>query len=94
MKNALGLSLLLALGVTACNPIEEIEEEVDCNDLCNRYRTCYDEGYDVAACEDRCGEFVDGGDPAAANSCDACLDSNSCATTPFNCAAECEGLLP
>jgi hypothetical protein len=93
MKKALGFSFVLALFAVACNPVEEIEEEVDCNDLCTRYRDCYDTTYNVDACNDRCGELVDGGDPAAANSCDACLDSNSCAGS-FECVDECYGLIP
>lgn len=93
MKKALGLSFAIALLAVGCNPVEEIEEEVDCNDLCTRYRDCFDSSYDVGACNSRCGELVDGADPAAANDCDSCLDMNAC-TESFGCADDCYGLIP
>lgn len=91
--NSLG-PLLLLLVVTGCaNPIEEIDETVDCTDLCNRYRDCYDSSYDTAACRGRCEELADGADPGAANDCDACLDPRAC-TEAFACVDACYGLLP
>jgi hypothetical protein len=90
----LGIIVLCALGGVGCQsgPIHDIDVEVDCNDLCNRYRDCYDSSYDVVACRNRCDE-TNNTDPASANECDTCLDSRSC-TEAFACADECYGLLP
>ncbi len=79
-----------------CSATTEIDEEVDCRDVCNRYQSCYDSSYDTAACRDRCGALVDavGGDPRAANECDTCMDDRSCFSAVFNCAQPCEGILP
>ena len=82
----------LALGATACAPIEEIDRTVDCNDVCNRYADCFDSGYDRASCRDRCADVVDN-DPRAANDCDTCLDGRACSES-FPCTDECFGIVP
>ncbi len=82
----------IALGLAACNPVETIDRAVDCNDLCNRYKDCFDVDYDVDSCRDRCDEMATN-DPMLANNCDACLDGHSCVGA-FTCAGECSGLLP
>lgn len=87
------LALTAALAVGCVNPVEEIDETVDCIDLCNRYRDCYDSAYDVDACRGRCEELADGADPRAANDCDTCLDGRACVES-FPCADECYGLIP
>lgn len=88
------LLALCALGALGCQsgPIHDLDVEVDCNDLCNRYRDCFDSTYDSVACRDRCDETANA-DPAAANECDTCLDSRSCSES-FACTSECYGLLP
>lgn len=81
------------LGGPGCaNTIQEIDQAVDCNDLCNRYADCFDSEYDRAACRDRCNETVDN-DPRAANDCDTCLDDRACSES-FTCGNECFGLIP
>lgn len=85
----------LALGtITGCanDPVHEIDMAVDCADVCNRYRDCFDASYDTDACRARCHDMVDH-DPNAANACDACLDGESCVSS-FTCADECQGILP
>lgn len=78
------------------NPVTEIDESVDCMDLCERYRSCFDADYDTGACRERCNGLVDadGGRPRAANDCDTCLDDRSCTSAVFTCNTECAGLLP
>ncbi|MDQ3034863.1 MAG: hypothetical protein M3Y87_20805 [Myxococcota bacterium] len=87
-------SFALALGCS--NPVDEIDEEVDCANVCDRYRDCYDASYDTGACRDRCGTMTDAasGDPHAADACDACLDDRSCIEATFTCTSECSGILP
>ncbi len=90
------LLLTTALAVGCQNPITEIDESVDCMNVCDRYRSCFDSAYDTAACRNRCEGLVDadGGRSQAANDCDACMDENSCASAVFGCATPCAGILP
>jgi hypothetical protein len=94
MLTTLGF-LALTAGLGACaNPVDEIDEEFDCNNLCNRYRDCYDANYDTGACRNRCQGVVDGSDPNRADACDACLDPRSCLEAAFSCSTECRDILP
>lgn len=97
----LDLILVLALPVVAVlggcrDPIMQIDQSVDCRDVCERYRMCYDVSYDTAACRNRCEGFVhgDGGHSSAADDCDMCMDATSCATAVFSCSTRCAGILP
>lgn len=83
---------LFGIGAVACAPVDEIDMAVDCANLCDRYRDCFDSDYDTGACRDRCHEMVDR-DPRVANECDTCLDSRACSES-FSCADECSGLIP
>jgi hypothetical protein len=91
----LGVWAMTTIGGCA-NPVEEIDESVDCADICDRYRDCYDDSYDTGACRNRCNGLVDGenGDPHAADACDACLDERSCVESAFTCGGACAGILP
>lgn len=88
--------LALTAAVGCSNPIDAIDERVDCRNICDRYRDCYDNDYDTEACRDRCDERVDGegGDPNAADRCDGCLDDRSCVEATFSCVDECAGIIP
>ena len=83
-------------GLGCSNPITEIDESVDCQDICDRYRSCYDADYDTGACRGRCEALVDadGGRPGAADDCDACMNDRDCTTTAFACSVECAGIVP
>jgi hypothetical protein len=83
-----------ALCATGCIATE-VDQSVDCRDVCDRYSTCYNASYDTAACRNRCEGFVDtDGHSQAANACDACMDDTSCAAAVFTCSTECSGILP
>lgn len=87
--------LLMVLGTIAgCknDPVHEIDMAVDCDNVCNRYRDCFNTSYNTDNCRSRCHEMVDR-DPNAANACDSCLDAASCIGA-FGCASECQGILP
>jgi hypothetical protein len=88
---AIALTLALA-SVSGCS---DIEEAIDCADICNRYADCYDIDYDTGACASRCRanadddrDFAD-----AANACETCLDDRSC-TGSFVYTEECRGVVP
>lgn len=77
----------------AKDPIHQIDMQVDCENICNRYRDCYDASYNTSGCQDRCHAMVNH-DPNSANACDSCLDAHTCTTTPFSCGVQCQGILP
>ena len=94
MRTAFALSSMLSLAFAmGCNPATEIDESVDCRDVCDRYRSCFNASYDTAACRNRCEGLVDadGGRPRAANDCDTCMDDRSCVSAVFTCQVPCAG---
>ena len=91
------LAVAAALGAVApavsCN---SVETAFDCQDVCSRYRDCYDANYDVGACRDRCRENAE--DSAAkrakADACESCIGDKSCLSATFSCAGDCSSILP
>ncbi|MEI8257141.1 MAG: hypothetical protein WCJ30_15820 [Deltaproteobacteria bacterium] len=73
-----------------------IDAAIDCDTICNRYKTCFDGNYDVAACATRCRSHSDT-DTAyrrAANTCNACITNRACASATFVCGTECSSMIP
>lgn len=90
---AIGLGFLLIGG---CSADDEIKQEIDCFSICQRYSECFDEDYDVSACQDRCEDEADQ-DPTFADdieACDRCIDDESCAGGLLSCTTECAGIVP
>ena len=81
----LGCAFALTLGLVTVG-CGEVEELVDCADICESYDDCLDGRVDRSDCIDRCEESGSGID-----ACDACLDSedNSC----LDCSIECSDQL-
>lgn len=99
MRNMLSLGFLVAASITGIgcsDPIMAVDQSVDCNDICSRYRDCYNSAYDVSACRSRCENYVhgDGGHGDQANQCDMCVDPQSCSTVAFACGTQCAGIVP
>lgn len=85
-----------ALSFSACNADEEIENEIDCQAICQRYSDCFDGDYDVSGCQDRCENDVDSGELTfnEVDACSDCIDDRSCASGTLSCATECVGIVP
>jgi hypothetical protein len=84
---------LTSFGTIAC---DKVDEAFDCQQVCTRYRDCYDSGYDVSGCESRCRTNA-ANDPSvqqAADTCDNCIGDKSCASATFNCAGSCGTIVP
>jgi hypothetical protein len=96
MRSCLLMLLLCSTALCASGCLAtEVDQSVDCRDVCDRYQSCYDASYDTAACRGRCEGYVDtDGHSQAANGCDACMDDTSCAAAIFTCGSECSGILP
>lgn len=68
----------------------------DCQSVCQKYKDCYDSGYDVGKCRDQCRAMADHDDTwqSKADSCASCIDDKSCVGATFSCATECGGIVP
>ncbi|TNE43228.1 MAG: hypothetical protein EP343_34025 [Deltaproteobacteria bacterium] len=84
---------VLCVGGLACGVIDDL---VDCDKICNRYKTCFDSEYNVASCRDRC--FNQSRNNAEynrrANDCSACIETRACASSAFACGVTCIGIVP
>ncbi|HEX4508542.1 MAG TPA: hypothetical protein VH328_00610 [Burkholderiaceae bacterium] len=95
----LAASLMAGIVVTAstladgCGKADEI---FDCQSVCTRYRDCYDSGYDVDGCRQRCRDNSDSNPSIRqdADTCEACIDDKSCVSAPFTCGASCSSIVP
>ena len=74
---------------------DTVDAAFDCQQVCTRYKDCYDSNYDVGKCRDRCR--ADAEDDAAkrqkADDCEACIGDKSCLSATFSCATQCAGVV-
>jgi len=102
MKNRFKIAALLCFGLSAVSvvgcsdTVDEVKDEIDCHQVCNRYQDCVDPDYNIDACEDRCEADADDSEARRnkLRACDDCLEDKSCPESVFNCATECGGILP
>ncbi len=91
---------ILALGlVVACDggddPIEQIDEDMTCGSICDRYKDCFDDTYDDEACKENCLDRADDPDHEdEENVCWECVKGASCTQAAFTCINECVGIVP
>ena len=73
-----------------------VQNAVDCNGICNRYKTCFDANYDVGKCESNCRDNANSNKDYMNNveACNSCIDDKSCASATFNCAGPCTTVVP
>jgi hypothetical protein len=90
------LGLFAAAGCSEDNdPIEQLDEASDCNEICETYQMCFDEDYDVDACQDECTDRADDPDHRdQEEECSNCIDEASCTGAAFSCATDCIGIVP
>jgi hypothetical protein len=74
----------------------EADRFFDCQDVCSRYKTCFDSTYDVGTCRSRCRDKAgaDTNFEKRADDCENCIDDKSCSEATFKCATECAGVVP
>jgi hypothetical protein len=85
--------LLLGTLATGC---DTIDNAIDCDGICSRYKSCYDSAYDSDACASRCRSNAGKDDTymSKADSCNSCIGDKSCLSATFNCAGQCAGIVP
>ena len=80
--------------IVASTGCQEAENAYNCDQICDRYRDCFDANYDATACQSRCeNKAEESGFADKAESCEACVDDRSC-TGSFSCVDECVGIVP
>lgn len=74
----------------------KVDNAIDCQSICDRYRSCYDADYDVNGCASRCRDDSsrDADYQRKADVCEACIDGRACSSATFNCAVDCGGIVP
>lgn len=92
-------SFMAAVIVTAtmlANGCGKSDEIFDCEQVCTRYRDCYDSGYDVDRCRSNCRTASDANPSIRddANTCEACIGDKSCLSATFQCGASCGSIVP
>jgi hypothetical protein len=93
---AIGGFAALLFGSACSDATDPIKNKIDCHSVCNRYKDCFDDGYDVDACEDKCENDAEDSDARQnkLDSCDDCIDDKSCSSATFGCATQCAGIVP
>jgi hypothetical protein len=95
---AVGMAFMgFVIGATVwTNGCEKADEIFDCQAVCSRYHDCYDTGYDVDACRQRCrtNSEKDPSVRSAADQCEACIGDKSCLSATFSCGANCGTIVP
>lgn len=84
--------LAAAIGFSACSDATDpVTTKIDCSSVCNRYEECYDENFDTDKCKDDCENLAEDSDVKQdqLDSCDDCMDDNSCQSATYNCAVPC-----
>ena len=86
------LSLIFALSV-GC--FAQIDQALDCSNVCNRFEECFDSSFDTETCTDDCRDNADNDQDFAdqVDACENCVDDRAC-TEDFSCIDECFGILP
>lgn len=90
-------AVALACVASACgDATDPISNRITCGDVCERYRDCFDEDYDVEGCTDRCENDAtdDEEKEAELEECSACIDDESCTGAVFECTTECAAFVP
>lgn len=95
MFKVLGCALLVC-GFAGCGAADEVESQVDCLDICQRYSDCFDSDYDVSECQSECEGKVDEDESFLedVSGCDNCIDDRSCSEGAFACTDDCAGIVP
>jgi hypothetical protein len=87
------ISALLASG---CAVVQKVDTAIDCNGICERYKSCFSGDYDVSACASRCRASAskDADFRRKADMCNACISERSCVAATFACGTECVSVVP
>ncbi len=88
-----GAALMVGLVLSGCGTIDAA---IDCQGICDRYKSCFDANYNVSACADRCrsNAKADSAYKAKSDACKSCIDTASCTAAIFSCGTNCGSIVP
>ena len=89
------LAFVLGLTVLNCSAADKVQNKVTCSSVCNRYKDCFDNNYDVGKCTDSCAADANtnADKDRQLNQCNDCIDGQSCTGAAFSCTTECAGIV-
>lgn len=89
-------AIALVLVLSGCAVVQKVDTAIDCDGICQKYRDCFDDTYDVSACALRCRDKAaeDKEFRRKADICNACIGDRSCVGATFNCVADCASVVP
>ena len=94
--NILVRSFVLAAPLAlACSPGGLLEDIQNCTQICDNYQDCQDSNFDRTECYDACESRADYDEDfqIAADRCENCLDTGSCAEQADICADDCDQVI-
>lgn len=97
MTNRFNMTLIAAaLSLATFGCADEIDNAIDCDYICDRYASCFDDNYDSTACQNRCEDNANTDDnfQEKVDACDECIDDDSCVSSAFSCSDECSSIVP
>ncbi len=85
-------AVLVGLSVVGC---DDIDNKLDCESVCNRYKECVNDDYDVDSCKSSCESEANASEDKERQleTCDTCIQDRSCGGAVFNCSTECAGII-
>lgn len=88
-------SVFLAI-LSSTSACSSAEHAYDCNQICDRYKECFDKDYDTTTCQSKCRSHASDDTTYAkhAESCQSCIEDRSCVGATFSCATECSDIVP
>jgi hypothetical protein len=85
--------LVGAFALSGCGAADRL---VDCHNICDRYKSCFQSDYDVGKCRSNCKDEADNNREfeRKVDECAVCIDDRSCQSATFNCTTRCVGIVP
>lgn len=95
MRRTAAIALALGFSSALLNGCDEVEELLDCRQICESQEECVSDEYDVGACVDRCESRSDQDDNYrdSARLCEACIEDRACAEQQTDCTQYCAPVL-
>ena len=86
-------AMVMFFGVGGCNDNDDavVTTTADCSTVCNRYRTCFNQSFDVTTCTNRCQTALTNRTIVSTDidDCRNCMGANAC-TPAYSCADACD----
>lgn len=81
--------------MAGCGAADAIDNKITCRDVCNRYKECVDDDYNVDSCASECEAEANADEDKERQLeiCDECIEDRSCGGAVFNCTTECASVI-